>query len=140
MNTNSHDIDILARTVWGEARGEGLGGMIAVAWAVLNRATIAAQQVRKQFGDGSIAAACLVPLQFSCWNASDPNLPYLKLQTLDAPPFQLAYLAALSAITGNVPDPTQGATHYFNPDKVEPEWAEGKPYVSIGHHRFLKDV
>ena len=34
------EIDTLARTIWGEARGEGSAGMQAVANVVMNRAAI----------------------------------------------------------------------------------------------------
>ena len=37
MNASEKDRDILARTLWGEARGEGLDGQIAVAWTIRNR-------------------------------------------------------------------------------------------------------
>jgi len=36
MNT-INDIDVLARTLWGEARGEGPAGQVAVAWTIRNR-------------------------------------------------------------------------------------------------------
>ena len=70
------DIDTLARTIYGEARGEDRQSKIAVACVILNRV-----QQRKQCGyrniDGrkipTIAATCLKPWQFSCWNEKDPN-------------------------------------------------------------------
>lgn len=37
MSQRESDIDVLARTIWGEARGEGLGGQIAVGWCIRNR-------------------------------------------------------------------------------------------------------
>jgi len=37
MNEVEHVRDILARTLWGEARGESLAGQIAVAWTIRNR-------------------------------------------------------------------------------------------------------
>lgn len=136
----AHDIDVLARTCFGEARGEGLRGMIAVCWVVLNRAHAAKATGRKQFGDGSIAAACRVPEQFSCWNANDPNRLFIETVTLDNSVFQSAYLAALFVATGESSDLTQGATFYYADSIATPYWAEGKPYVSIGHHRFVKDA
>lgn len=36
MTTSDKDRDILARTLWGEARGDGLAGQIAVAWIIRN--------------------------------------------------------------------------------------------------------
>ena len=37
MSATEKDRDILARTLWGEARGEGTAGQIAVAWTIRNR-------------------------------------------------------------------------------------------------------
>jgi spore germination cell wall hydrolase CwlJ-like protein len=37
MPITEKDRDILARTLWGEARGEGTAGQIAVAWTIHNR-------------------------------------------------------------------------------------------------------
>lgn len=37
MSQRERDIDVLARTIWGEARGEGLAGQIAVGWCIRNR-------------------------------------------------------------------------------------------------------
>ena len=38
----SQQVDIVARTIWGEARGEGATGMQAVANVIINRRTIPA--------------------------------------------------------------------------------------------------
>ena len=35
MSLNERDVDVLARTIWGEARGEGRAGQIAVGWSAL---------------------------------------------------------------------------------------------------------
>jgi spore germination cell wall hydrolase CwlJ-like protein len=37
ITANEKDRDILARTLWGEARGESLDGQIAVAWTFRKR-------------------------------------------------------------------------------------------------------
>ena len=37
MSVTEKDRDVLARTLYGEARGEGLAGQIAVAWTIRNR-------------------------------------------------------------------------------------------------------
>ena len=66
-----NDIDTLARTLYGEARGESHTGKIAVANVVMNRVALASKH--PHFGDGTAAGACKAPWQFSCWNAADPN-------------------------------------------------------------------
>ena len=51
--------DILARTIWAEARGDGWEGMQAVASVVLNRVK------QNSWYGKSIVAVCLFPWQFS---------------------------------------------------------------------------
>src|SRR5262245_20911607 len=63
----SDDLDVMARPVWGEARGEPLDGKTAVAWVIKNRADHPGW-----WGHG-IAGVCRQPWQFSCWNPDDPN-------------------------------------------------------------------
>ena len=66
------ETDILARTIYGEARGESISGMEAVASVVLNRVAFANRRGRFWWGN-SIAEVCRAPKQFSCWNRNDPN-------------------------------------------------------------------
>lgn len=58
-----HDIDILARTIYGEARGEKTAGKKAVACVIMNR-----YKAKKWFSGKTIAETCQKPWQFSCWN------------------------------------------------------------------------
>ena len=61
----SEDIDTVARTIWGEARGEPIEGQQAVASVIGNRANIAAAWEAHHgvphplYGDGHLASACL---------------------------------------------------------------------------------
>lgn len=140
----SADIDTLARTLWGEARGEGPAGMAAVAHVVFNRVAACSWWGR------DVVAVCRQPWQFSCWNANDPNAARLpRLDTADAD-FRLALDAArcVAAAEGSgarrLPggDPTGGATHYYAPAVVAPpRWARGvTPCARIGRHLFFKDI
>ncbi|HYI71280.1 MAG TPA: hypothetical protein VEX87_16110, partial [Skermanella sp.] len=62
-NSKRHaDIELFARTLWGESAGESIRGIEAVAAAVMNRATALA--------GGSIDEACR---SFPCWNAGNPD-------------------------------------------------------------------
>ena len=74
------EIDILARTIWGEARGEGSIGMQAVAATILNRVRIAEEKGSYWWGR-SIVDICQKPQQFSAWNKDDPNCQ--KLRSID---------------------------------------------------------
>ncbi|MFP4313380.1 MAG: cell wall hydrolase [Alphaproteobacteria bacterium] len=131
------EIDVLARTLWGEARGEGTAGMQAVANVVLNRVQIA-QDKGKYWWGGNIIQVCQKPYQFSCWNRSDPN--FRKLQAVDESNlyFATALRLARRAILGKLEDITKGATHYHAAG-IEPYWAKReKPCAVIGNHIFYR--
>ncbi len=133
--TTASDIDILARTVWAEARGEGLDGMKAVAHVMLNRWRTIDGQFRK---DDTIATACLRHAQFTCWSAGDPNFEKMQTVTFDDLLFRLATRAALEAF--DEPDPTLGGRHYHTKN-VRPRWSRGyKPVVVIGKHKFFTGI
>ena len=72
----NHDIDILARTIYGEARGETDEGKRAVGLCILNR-----YRSNKWFAGNTIAETCQKPWQFSCWNKKDPNCEKITMAT-----------------------------------------------------------
>lgn len=134
------DLDTLARTIYGEARGQILQGQVAVGWVVRNRA------LRPRRFGASIKEVCLKPKQFSCWNEDDPN----RKLVLAADHTKRSFLGALGVaalvMSGDFPDPTGGADHYFTveapPGAVHwpPKWsAEMRETVVIGAHRFFKE-
>ena len=140
--TDPHDlpvIDILARTLYGEARGEELAGIEAVACVILNRVAFAKARGRYWWGN-TMAEVCLKPGQFSCWNAKDPNRKkLLKLSPRD-PAYRLCKRVARRAMAGDIADQTEGATHYHTP-AVDPYWARGHvPVAEIGGHLFYKNI
>ncbi len=141
---NNRDIEILAKTIYGEARGEGEEGMEAVACVVMNRyrAKKWFTGYRIEFGIKipSVAETCLKPKQFSCWNKNDVN--YELLQNLNEQ--NELYLSCLQlaakAISGNLEDFTNNATFYHN-RSVSPSWAKHKsPCYEVGDHLFYNDV
>lgn len=131
------EIDVLARTLWGEARGEGTEGMQAVASVILNRAYVA--QVRGKYWWGNdIISICQKPYQFSCWNRSDPN--FQKLQSVDKSDlyFATAQRIARRAVYDCLEDKTNGATHY-HAKQVNPYWTRGERACAIvGNHIFYR--
>ncbi|MGV8917820.1 MAG: cell wall hydrolase [Pseudomonas sp.] len=140
MSLNDKDVDVLARTLFGEARGEGVGGMIAVAWSIRNRVTDGKD--KSWWGEG-YAGVCLAPYQFSCWNKNDPNFPYLSgAKLIPAGEFANCQKAASAVIDGVVPDPTGGATHYYATTMPNPPaWAAGATQtLKLGHHIFFRNV
>ena len=137
MQTN--DIDILARTIYGEARGEygGSGGMaslISVGNVVMNR-------VKAQCWYGkSIQEVCQKPWQFSCWNEGDPNRAVITHAVIDDPIFSLCQEVAINISREQWPDLTKGSDHYHaSTMPIFPRWAREKnPRVCVGKHLFYQ--
>lgn len=128
------DIDTLARTLYGEARGEGRTGMTAVASVVMNRVD------HPRWWGHDVEGVCRTPWQFSCWNANDPNLPkLLRVDTTDGI-FCSAMTIAAEAVGRTLQDPTNGATSYYDVSIPPPRWAKGRePCATIGRLIFFKD-
>ena len=124
------DTEIMAKTVYGEARGEGLPGMEAVAAVIINRAK------NPGWWGRTISEICLKPMQFSCWNPNDPNREKLNGDLSADPIFQVCLRIVRRALSGVLPDPTKGSTHYHALN-LNPKWATALvPNVQIGHHLF----
>lgn len=131
-------IDILTRTLYGEARGEPHKGAIAVAWTIRNRA-----EDPKWWGGPSIESVCLKPKQFSCWNVGDPNYPFLSgIKPIPSKDYVRLQEVAIAVIDGHEIDPTYGATHYHARSmRNYPVWTKNaKMTIVIGGHVFYKDV
>jgi spore germination cell wall hydrolase CwlJ-like protein len=127
----TRDQDILARTLWGEARGEGTRGMHAVANVIMNRVN------DPNRWPNSAAEVCLQPWQFSMWNEGEPNrakalaVNYLNRQFRDAVDI------AKRAVAGQLPDITGGANHYHT-KAVDPSWnRKMRRTAEIGAHIFM---
>lgn len=133
------DVDTLARTLWGEARGEGLRGLEAVAAVVMNRVARTAARGGYWWG-ATVREVCRKRWQFSCWNEGDPSRPKLLAVDGDDREFALCLRIARRAVRGTLEDRTGGATHY-HARHVHPAWAAGRvPSAEIGHHLFYNDV
>lgn len=136
------EIDILARTLWGEARGEGNIGMAAVASVIVNRTNLdLGNDGRPDWWGEGIAGVCQAPYQFSCWNKNDPNRTQLLSVTEPSDRlFVRARVIAELAAAGLLTDLTQGATHYHAVG-VNPPWKKGATLsITIGKHLFYKGV
>ncbi|MCL1965236.1 MAG: spore cortex-lytic enzyme [Firmicutes bacterium] len=117
-SSNSSDLELLARCVYGEARGEPYIGKVAVAAVVLNR-------VRSPSFPSTIAG---VIYQAGAFTAVSDGQFYL---TPDAD----AYRAARDALNGW--DPTYGCLYYYNPSKVVSQWIWSREVrLRIGKHAF----
>lgn len=130
------DLEIAARTVWCEARGEASLGRMAVAWTLINRL-----RAHKWYSGQTLAETCLKASQYSCWNTNDSNRIAVAKCTDQDPILIECRSDVQSAFDGNSIDPSHGATHYYNPSIVQPSWAKGlTPIVSIGNHTFFNNV
>ena len=119
-SSNSNNLNLLARLVYGEARGEPYTGQVAVASVVLNR-------VKSSAFPNSVAGVIYQSGAFSVVNDGQINLT----------PNDTAKKAAQDAINGW--DPSYGAIYYFNPNTATNKWIWSRPEtVTIGNHRFCK--
>jgi N-acetylmuramoyl-L-alanine amidase len=136
MGLDPDDLDIIARTIMGEARGETDKGKAAVGWVILNRVA-----ARKWYS-GSVFEVCRKPFQFSCWNIGDPNLNVIIRAKSGDPDFDNCLRIAQKVLSQSISDPTDGATHYYANYISQPAWAKkpAKLTVQIGVHLFYKNV
>jgi spore germination cell wall hydrolase CwlJ-like protein len=132
------EVDTLARTLWGEARGEGEAGMIAVAAVIRNRVDLSARLSGQHWWGHDWITVCRARGQFASWNPGDPNRAKLLTVTDTDPEFRLAKRIAADAIAGRIEDPTFGATAYRAADRPWPySWGHFRlPLVEIGRHAF----
>lgn len=133
------DIDVLARTIWGEARGESISGQEAIASVVMNRVAFSKRRGRYWWGN-TVTDVCQAPWQFSCWNKTDPNYQKLiKVGTEDIN-FCMCRRIAERAVNGTLEDKTCGATHYHTRNCF-PAWAcDKKPCAEVGAHLFYNNI
>ena len=117
---NSSNVNLLARAIYGEARGEPYTGQVAVGAVIMNR-------VRSSKFPNTIAGVIYQSGAFDAVSDGQINLQ----------PDATAKKAAQDAINGW--DPSYGAIYYFNPSTATNKWIWSRPMtVTIGKHRFCK--
>jgi N-acetylmuramoyl-L-alanine amidase len=115
---NINEMDILAKVIYSESRGEPYVGQVAVGAVVMNRIQ------SSQFPDNIKE----VVFQKGAFTAVSDGQYWLT-------PNQTAYLAALDAVRGW--DPTNHSIYYFNPDTATSAWIWSRPQnLKIGKHIF----
>jgi spore germination cell wall hydrolase CwlJ-like protein len=135
---NDMAADVLACTIWGEARGQGQAGMEAVTSVILNRVAVAKARGGKYWWGNDVISVCQKPYQFSCWNRTDPNYKKLIAVTEMNVHFVTSLRIARRAIAGTIIDRTGGATHYHT-TAISPYWSKGQtPTTIIGDHVFFR--
>ena len=119
-SNNSSNVNLLARLIYGEARGETYTGQVAVGAVVLNR-------VKSSKFPNTISGVIYQSGAFDAVSDGQINMA----------PDSTAKKAAQDAINGW--DPSYGAIYYFNPNTATNKWIWSRPMtVTIGKHRFCK--
>ena len=121
-SSGTSDIQLMARAINGEARGEPYEGQVAVGAVILNR-------VKDSKFPNSISGVIYQPGAFTAVSDGQINQPIKEGTTV--------YKAAQDAKNGW--DPTGGCIYYFNPQTATNKWIWSRPHVkTIGKHRFCK--
>ncbi len=134
--------EILALTIYGEARGETIEGQIAVANVIMNRWKGNSGKYK------SVKEVCLEKNQFSCWNKDDPNRSKLedlgdKLDKGQIPNEIKQELYIARGVLGyNFYDNTKGSLYYMTTNLLNsdnrPKWANNRSNeIKIGNHTFF---
>ena len=119
-SNNSSNVNLLARVIYGEARGEPYAGQVAVGAVILNR-------VKSSKFPNTISGVIYQSGAFDAVSDGQVNLT----------PDSTAKKAAQDALNGW--DPSYGAIYYFNPNTATNKWIWSRPMtVTIGKHRFCK--
>ena len=118
--TNSSDVTLLSKLIYGEARGEPYTGQVAVGAVIMNR-------VKSSSFPNTIAGVIYQSGAFTAVSDGQINMT----------PNSTAKKAAQDAMNGW--DPSYGAIYYFNPNTATNKWIWSRPMtVTIGKHRFCK--
>ncbi len=118
--SNSNNVSLLAKLIYGEARGEPYTGQVAVGAVVMNR-------VKSSSFPNTISGVIYQSGSFDAVSDGQINMS----------PDSTARKAAQDAINGW--DPSYGAIYYFNPATATNKWIWSRPLtIVIGKHRFCK--
>ena len=119
-SSNSTNVNLLAKLIYGESRGEPYAGQVAVGAVVMNR-------VKSSSFPNTISGVIYQSGSFDAVSDGQINLA----------PDATAKKAAQDALIGW--DPSYGAIYYFNPATATNKWIWSRPMtVTIGRHRFCK--
>ncbi|WP_397341917.1 cell wall hydrolase [Paenibacillus qinlingensis] len=118
FTVNQPELDMLAKVIYSEARGESFEGQVAVGAVVMNR-------LKSSQFENTIQGIVFESGAFTAVSDGQYNLT----------PDTQAYKAALEAVRGW--DPTGGALYYFNPKTATSAWIWTREQtVQIGNHIF----
>lgn len=114
------DVNLLAKLIYGEARGESYVGQVAVGAVVMNR-------IKSSSFPNTMSGVIYQSYAFTAVSDGQINLT----------PNATAKKAAQDAMNGW--DPTYGAIYYYNPATATSSWIfSRKTTIVIGNHVFAK--
>ena len=119
-NNNTSDVQLIARAINGEARGEPYEGQVAVGAVILNR-------VKSSKFPNTIAGVIYQSGAFTAVSDNQINVPISSNSTV--------VKAAQDALNGW--DPTGGAIYYFNPNTATNKWIWSRPQIKTIGNLFL---
>ena len=112
------EVELLARTISAESRGEPYEGQVAVGAVILNR-------IEHPSFPNTMAGVIYQNGAFSCIDDGQINEPV----------YESSKRAAVDAMNGW--DPSGGAIYYYNPVTATNKWIRSRPIiVTIGKHVF----
>ena len=121
-SSSTSDLQLMARAINGEARGEPYEGQVAVGAVILNR-------VKSSQFPNTIAGVIYQSVAFTAVSDGQINVPIKEGSTV--------LKAAQDAMNGW--DPSGVALYYFNPVTATNKWIWSRPLIkTIGKHRFCK--
>ena len=119
---STSDLQLIARVINGEARGEPYEGQVAVGAVILNR-------ISSSSFPNTLAGVIYEKGAFTAVSDGQINVPIDENSTV--------VKAAQDALNGW--DPTNGALYYFNPNTATSSWIWSREeIVTIGKHKFCK--
>lgn len=121
-SNSTSDVQLIARAINGEARGEPYEGQVAVGAVILNR-------VKDPNFPNTVAGVIYEPGAFTAVSDGQINVPISEGSTV--------IKAARDAMNGW--DPSGGAIYYYNPNTATNKWIWSRTTIKvIGKHKFCK--
>jgi N-acetylmuramoyl-L-alanine amidase len=121
-SNSTSDVQLIARAINGEARGEPYEGQVAVGAVILNR-------VKDPNFPNTVAGVIYEPGAFTAVSDGQINVPISEGSTV--------VKAARDAMNGW--DPSGGAIYYYNPNTATNKWIWSRTTIKvIGKHKFCK--
>ena len=118
-------IECLIKNAYFESRNQGVKGMQAVTWVVLNR-------TKHPSYPSTPCAVIYAPFQFE-WTRSGT-----KVQVKEKDAYMQAERVVEGVLSGKLKDNTNSSTH-FHSSRIKPVWASRLSYTTtIGNHCFYK--